>query len=336
MSSYGIRYLKGTDGQPFRVFPENVKWIGNALNRPECVLVTAKGDLFTSDWRGGVAHIRPDASQILYKASLLGGRTLRPNGIALRRTGSFLLADLGENQGGVYELMRDGTVLPFIEEVDGLEMPPTNFVAEDRKSRIWVTVSTRRHPRSRAYRFDAADGFIVLKDEQGCRIVADNLGYTNEAIVSPNEAWLYVNETFARRLSRFRIKKDSSLGYRETVTVFERGIFPDGLAFDAEGGVWVVSIVSNSIIRVTPDGVQQLIIKDADEAHIKWCEQAYKAGVMDFAHLEACGGRFLKNISSIAFGDADLKTVYLGCLKGDSVATFRSPVAGHPPVHWYY
>jgi hypothetical protein len=44
----------------------------------------------------------------------------------------------------------------------------------------------------------------------------------------------------------------------------------------------------------------------------------------------------LKNISSIAFGGPDLRTAYLGCLLGDALATFRSPVAGAPPAHWNY
>jgi hypothetical protein len=120
------------------------------------------------------------------------------------------------------------------------------------------------------------------------------------------------------------------------VAAFGKGTFPDGLAFDAAGGVWVTSIVSNRVIRVGPDGAQQLVLEDADEAHIDWCEQAFAAGGMGRNHMDACGGRFLKNISSLAFGGADLRTAYLGCLKGDSIAIFRSPVAGHPPVHWRY
>jgi hypothetical protein len=44
----------------------------------------------------------------------------------------------------------------------------------------------------------------------------------------------------------------------------------------------------------------------------------------------------LRNISSLAFGGPDLRTGYLGCLLGESVATLRMPVAGHPPIHWNY
>ncbi len=336
MNTHGSACLTAADGRPFSVSPATLKWEGNGLVRPECVLATAAGDLFAADWRGGVAHIRTDGSQTLYAGRLPGGRPLRPNGIALRRSGAFLLADLGVTQGGVFELGRDGSVRPFIEEVDGVELPPSNFVAEDRLGHIWVTVSTRLRPRTQAHRADVADGFIVLVDERGARIVADGLGYTNEAVVSPDADWLYVNETFGRRLVRFPIVAGGALGARETVAVFGKGTFPDGLAFDATGGVWVTSFVSNRVIRVGPDGAQQLVLEDADETHVEWCEQAFAAGEMGRAHMDACGGRFLKNISSLAFGGADLRTAYLGCLKGDSIAVFRSPVAGHPPVHWRY
>lgn len=315
---------------------QSLQFVGRGLNRPECVLATARGDLFTADWRGGVAHTRGDGTQSLYKGSLPGGRPLRPNGIALRADGSFLLADLGEELGGVFVLPRNGEVRPLIERVDGFDLPPTNFVHVDAIGRTWITVSTRHRPRAAAYRGDVADGFIVLLDERGARIVADGLGYTNEALVDASGRWLYVNETFGRRLTRFRLGADGGLSGRETVTEFGTGTFPDGLAFDAEGGLWITSIVSNRVIRVARDGSQQLVLEDCDPAHLQRCESAFVAGEMGRPHLDTCGGRVLKNISSLAFGGADLRTAYLGCLLGDSLASFRTPVAGQPPVHWDY
>jgi streptogramin lyase len=309
-------------------------FVGAGLERPECVLATAGGTLYSADWRGGVAVLRPDGGQALIRGTLPDGQTPRPNGIALRRDGSFLLAELGEARGGVYRLGRDGALEPFLERVDGIDLPPTNFVHEDAQGRIWITVSTRHQPRAAAYRADVADGFIVLVDARGARIVAEGLGYTNEALPSPDGAWLYVNETFGRRLTRFRIAADGALGGRETVAAFGAGTYPDGLAFDTEGGVWIVSVVSNRVIRVAPDGAQQLVLEDADAAHVAWCEAAYQAGVLGRAHLDKAAGQRLKNISSLAFAGADRRTVILGCLLGDSLATFRSPLAGHPPAHW--
>ncbi len=318
----------------------DLRFFGKNLLRPECVLATRAGQLYSADWRGGVAMTDTEGCSLLYRAKAdmasPAHRALRPNGIALRRDGSFLLADLGESAGGVFRLARNGQLRPLLETVDGVDLPPTNFVFEDSSSRTWITVSTRAVPRAAAYRADVADGFIVLLDSRGARIVADGLGYTNEAMLSPDGAWLYVNETFGRRLTRFRVAADGSLGERETVTHFGHGSYPDGLAFDAEGHAWITSIISNRVIRVAPDGGQQLMLEDTDPAHVVWCENAYLAGTLGRQHLDKSAGRLLRNISSLAFGGPDLHTAYLGCLQGDAIASFRAPVAGHPPFHWTY
>ena len=332
----GIRLAPaGTASRP-AIDPAALDFVGSGLVRPECVLATRSGALYTADWRGGVARIAADGSVELYRGTLPGSRPLRPNGIALRSDGSFLLADLGETAGGVYVLQRDGQVRPFLESVDGLDLPPTNFVFEDDSARVWITVSTRQVPRAAAYRADVADGFIVLVDGRGARIVAEGLGYTNEAMLSPDGAWLYVNETFARRMTRFRVGGDGSLGRKEVVTTFGHGTYPDGLAFDAEGHAWVTSIISNRVLRVAPSGAVTVILEDAEAAHVQWCEEAFVAGTLGRPHLDRAAGRVLKNISSLAFGGPDLCTAYLSCLLDDRLACFRSPVAGHRPFHWQH
>jgi hypothetical protein len=53
-------------------------------------------------------------------------------------------------------------------------------------------------------------------------------------------------------------------------------------------------------------------------------------------HVELGARSPLRNIASVAFGGADLKTVYLGNLAGDRIATFRSPIAGAEPVQWRF
>lgn len=314
----------------------DIGWLGQGLNRPECVLATARGDIYTADWRGGVAHILPDGSQRLYAGPAIDGEALKPNGISLLKDGSFLLAHLGAEWGGVFRLERNGQVASFLRTVDGLDLPPSNFVVQDAAGRTWVTVSTRLFPRALGYRKSCNDGFVVLVDDRGARIVADGLGYTNECAVDPSGRWLYVNETFSRQLSRFAIHADSSLGDKQVVTVFGSGVFPDGLAFDVEGHAWVVSIVSNRLIRVAPDGSQTLWLEDADVDHLAWVESAYQIGDMGRPHLDGAKSSCLKNISSLAFGGVDLRTAYLGCLLGDRLATLRMPVAGHPPTHWNF
>ncbi len=230
-----------------------LQFIGKNLQRPECLLCTAGGHIFSADWRGGVAHLLPNGEQRLYLGHTPDGRVLRPNGIALNADGSFLIADLGEEKGGVFRLTRSGEVSVYLDRVDGIELPPTNYVFTDLGKRTWITVSTRQVPRAEAYRGDVADGFIVLVDEKGPRIVADCLAYTNEVAVYPDGKWLYVNETFGRKLSRFCINADGSLGARDVVTEFGPGTYPDGVAFDIEGHAWITSIISNRVKQIRPE-----------------------------------------------------------------------------------
>lgn len=333
-SSFPTQSLNPGEKQHLRL--DDVQWVGTGLVRPECVLATAAGDLFSADWRGGVAHIHPNGSQSVYVGQPVDGESLKPNGIALMADGSFLLAHLGAEQGGVFRLQRNGQTSPYLRTVDGLDLPPSNFVTEDAQGRIWITVSTRMTPRALGYRRSCSDGFVIMVDNRGARIVADGLGYTNECLVDPSGQWLYVNETFSRRLSRFALRADGSLGTKQVVTDFGEGVYPDGLAFDADGYAWVVSIVSNSVIRVAPDGSQHLWLRDVDMAHLAWVEAAFEANEMGRPHLDNVKSQVLRNTSSLAFGGPGLRTGYLGCLLGDSIARFDMPVAGTPPTHWHY
>ena len=311
--------------------------LGAGLDRPECVLAHASGHLFAADWsgNGGVAVIAPDGTVRRITARDVAA-PLRPNGIALEAGGTFLVAHLGDDSGGVLRLHPDGRTEPVLMELDGTPLPPTNFPLLDAAGRLWVTVSTRRLPRHDAARPDVADGFIVLVPPDGPgRIVADGLGYTNECILSADGRHLYVNETFGKRLSRYPVTGPATLGPRETVTVFDDGTFPDGLAPDVDGNLWITSIVSNRVIRVGPDGVAETMLEDVDPAAMAITEEMYERGALTSDRLGILHGSLLKNVSSLAFGGADLRTGYLGCLKGDRIATLAMPAAGVAPIHWH-
>lgn len=314
----------------------DVTFRGRGLDRPECVLAHASGLVFAADWRGGggVAIVRPDGGVARVTARGLP-EPLRPNGIALEPGGSFLVAHLGDRTGGVFRLHPDGRVEPVVTEVGGRPIPPTNFVLRDAAGRLWITVSTRRVPRHAAARPDVADGFVAVLEPGGApRIVADELGYTNECLLSPDGGSLLVNETFGRAVSRFELRPDGALGAREVVARFGEGTFPDGLALDAEGGLWITSIVSNRVIRLHPDGRAEVVLEDADAQAVAETEALFRRGALDAARLGRRHGRTLANVSSLAFGGPDLRTAHLGCLRGDAVASFRAPVAGASPVHW--
>lgn len=234
----------------------------------------------------------------------------------------------------MFRLDSDGRLTPYLTELGGDVLPPTNYVHIDGRGRVWITVSTRMRPRILACRPDCEDGFIVLVDESGARIVADGLGFTNECAVHPGTDRLYVNETFARRLTRFDIAPDGSLHSKTTIVEFGHGEFPDGLTFDADGGVWITSIVSNKVIRVSANGDRETIVEDCDPDHVARVEEAYLNKSLTRDHLDRIVSKKLRNISSLAFGGADLRTIYLGCLLGSEIATFRTPRQGLRPTHW--
>ena len=302
-------------------------YLGTGLARPECVVATASGRLFVSDRRGGVQEIAPDGSQ-----RLIGGSPrLVPNGIALMRDGSFLAANMGAD-GGVWRITREGAVQPYLMEAEGKPLPCVNFVAIDASDRLWICVSATDG--GDRYPIDARTGYIILRDASGTRVVAEGLHYTNECRVDAAGRYLYVNETFGRRLSRFRLLADGTLRERETVASFRAGDFPDGLALDAEGGAWVVCVGSNRVYRVSGDGSVETIIDDADAGCVERLEAAFQARTLVRPMLASALGRTLKNVTSLAFGGPDLRTAYLGSLAGEAVAAFRSPHAGLALAHW--
>lgn len=316
----------------------DIAFTGHNLQRPECVLAHASGTLFASDWegRGGVSMTTPDGQS--FKLLVADPSVaLRPNGIALEASGSFLLTHLGDTEGGVYRLYPDGSVECVISTVDGEPLPPTNFVQIDSLGRLWVTVSTTLQPRAKDYRPDACTGFIVLHDPEPnrTRIVANGLGYTNECVFSADGQQLYVNETFARRLACYDVNADGNLDNYRVISRFESGCFPDGMAVDSTGDLLVASIVSNRLIRVNPHtGTHTIIIEDVEPPHLEKAELAWQSGRMEREHLDRIVSQRLRNISNIAFGGPGLDQAFLGCLLGSQIATLKMSTSGLAPVHW--
>lgn len=320
-------------GEPFWL--NAVRHIGTGLVRPECVLALSGGRLLTADWRGGAMLIHPDNRQRLIAAwGDVPDGGLKPNGIAVTRDGAILLAHLDDAAGGVWRMDADGRAAPWLLSVDGIDLPPTNFVHVDAKDRVWITVSTRLVPRTLARSQHVADGFIVLVADGRARIVAEGIGFTNEAKVGPSGEWLYVNETFGRRIIRYPITAGPSLGPPEIVSEFGAGVFPDGLEFDTDGGIWITSVFSNRLIRIAADGAPTVMLEDNDPNYLADIERAFVSDTLKLRPPEIVPSSVLRNISSVAFGGQDRRRLFLGCLQGDAVAFWDTPTAGVRPTHW--
>ena len=101
-----------------------------------------------------------------------------------------------------------------------------------------------------------------------------------------------------------------------------------------EKGSCFLSYTKKLVCRYLGDEQKEIIINDSDVSHVNYVEEAYQKGILERKHLDNIVSTRLKNISSICFGGSDLKTVFLGCLLGDKIATFKSEIAGLQPTHW--
>ncbi len=313
---------------------------GHDLKRPECVLCMPSGRLYVAHRGGGILRLEPDGRQALLKWQMpAGAHDFIPNGFTLLPDGTFLIANMGHD-GGVWARRPGGQVQPYLMKVGGEKLAKANFVFNDEQGRIWITVTTRSDPLSKAMtglgQPELKDGFVCMVDGKGARILADGFAFTNEARIDPSGKRLYVVETQGRRITRFKLGASGELSGRETFTTFGHGTFADGMAFDAEDHLWVTSIVSNRLFRVAPDGRAKLVFEDGNPELITKVEKALRDGTITRDHFYMKSGARMQNIASIAFGGADLRTAYLGSLAGDTLPMFQAPVAGLPLPHWTY
>lgn len=318
----------------FRLTPADLTPVGSGLSRPECVLTTACGDLYVSDARGGVSRIAADGTATLFAGQTRDGAPLGANGFAMLADGSFLICPLAG--GGVYRLWRDGRAEMFLDRAEGRALDCPNFILLDDIGRLWICCLTQTDRRTlHRYPRRLRDGFIVLVDARGARIVADGVGYPNEVRIDPSGRYLYANETMAGRVLRYPIDSNG-LGAQEVVAAFDESNMFDGFNIDSEGGVWITALVSNRLWHAPPGGEPRVLIEASDPDQMaRLIEQQRGAGV-ERSLLYEDKGSFLRNIASVAFGGPDLKTVYLGNLMGETILSFCAPVAGMRPAHWRF
>jgi sugar lactone lactonase YvrE len=276
---------------------------------------------------GGRSDPGPDQTPNLFEGTL-------PNGLAFARNGDLLIANFGTDALEV--MTRDGRSRTLCDRVDGMPLGKVNFVLRDSRDRLWVTISTRINPWSKAICSRQADGYIVLIDGKGPRVVADGFVFTNEIRLDAKEEWLYVSETCARRVTRLRVAPDGSLHDREVFGPSTLGSGAiDGIAFDAYGNLWATMIFADRLVAITPEGDLLTLFEDGDrEAAARFDAELDTGNPVSLETMAATGGRIAPLLTSVTFGGPDLQTVYLGSLKGSSIPYFRSPVAGLPMIHW--
>ncbi|HEY3455431.1 MAG TPA: SMP-30/gluconolactonase/LRE family protein [Bryobacteraceae bacterium] len=330
----------------FGIDKSSIQYIGQDLQRPECILGEPDGTLWSADARGGVVQIKPDGTQKIVTqkrsghfsdASSESSRYLEgtlPNGLAFAKNGDFLISNFGTD---CLEVMsRDGDSRVLADTVDGKPVGKVNFVLRDSKDRIWITISTRVKNWMHALRTDLADGYIARYENGEFRIVAEGFHFTNEIRFDAKEEFLYVVETTGGCISRLRVDEKGQFGKREIFgpANLGKGAWPDGIAFDCYGNLWGTLVYSDKLFVLTPQGDLRILLDEGDPQKVDALEQAIRRNQVTEDVLFATGCGIAPWMASVTFGGKDLQTAYIGSLKGKRIPYFRAPVPGLPMVHW--
>ncbi len=151
---------------------------------------------------------------------------------------------------------------------------------------------------------------MVLIENGSARIVAEGIYFANGVAVDQEERYLYVAESTKRDILRFRIGDDGTLKEREVYGPSFLGPlgFPDGIAFDEAGNLWVTFPAWNAVGYISPDRDLVMVIEDPI-------------------------GEVLKRPSNICFGWEGRKTAFIGSLDGSTIPYFQVPYPGMRLVH---
>jgi sugar lactone lactonase YvrE len=227
----------------------------------------------------------------LYRFSLEGGEaelvTTIPGafllGVAIDGTGAVYACDAAN--GSVYRVSNDGDVQRY-----GSPIGYPNYPAFDADGGLWVSDSGRWETPTGAIFRIGPDGITER--------VADGLSFPNGLAI--HDGWLYVAESTRPGVSRLPLAG----GELERVVGLEQ-VVPDGLAFDAHGGLWIACWQPNRVYRLAPDGALAAMVDD-------WT------------------GQYLFTPTNIAFAGRELDVLVLASLGGQAVKAIDPGVRGAP------
>lgn len=208
------------------------------------------GNLFFVDWEAhAVVKLTPDGQAGEWFNT--GGI---PAGLAFHPDGSLWVADEGEHIHGLLRITPDGVGAIVTNEYQGKPLNGANDLVFDRHGTVYFSDpwgSNGENPIGGFYR-RFADGRL----EQ----IETGLAFPNGVALNADETYVYLAETYRNRILRYPINPDGSLGAREhwANTTLPSG--PDGMAFAANGDLYVAHFGAGTIDIFNADGMQVDVI----------------------------------------------------------------------------
>jgi len=233
------------------LFPvSEVRNVVSGLDHPEGVAVGRDGTLYAGGEAGQVYRISADGKEVQTFAHS-GGFCL---GISLDGESNLYICDLGRH--ALLKISARGEVSLIADSAEGRKLVTPNFSVFDSRGNLYFSDSGE---------WKQANGVVYRLDANGVvRLFARGpFHFANGLALDAAERYLYVVESNLDRVVRVEIRADGSAGIPE---VYAEGLVrvPDGMAFDADGNLYVTTYASNCIYRVTPDGQVRLVCQDVE------------------------------------------------------------------------
>jgi sugar lactone lactonase YvrE len=211
----------------------------DGLHFPEC-LRWYDDRLFFCDMHGDAVHAFDPASGELTTVA----EVFHPGGIGWLPDGRLLVVASEDRT----ILAVDGGRNELYIDLSDLAPGWVNDILVDRSGRVYVGNFGydlfSEEPR--------ATRLIVVEPDRTAWLAPDELLFPN-GMVKRSDGALIVAETFGHCLTTFAVGDDGTLRRESSIDVGEE-IFPDGICIDAEDHVWVSTVMTKEVVRVSPDG----------------------------------------------------------------------------------
>jgi sugar lactone lactonase YvrE len=201
------------------------------------------------------------------------------NGIRFDSKGNMLIADYTKHN--ILKVNMLTKAVSVFAHNPKLSQP--NDIAIDNKGRLFASDPNWKENTGRIWRIDTDGKFTML----------DSMGTTNGIEVSPDNKYLYVNESVQRKVWKYDLNEKGEISNKQLIHEFpDFGM--DGMRCDVEGNLYITRHGKGTVAKLSPTG--------------KLIREISTIGKLP---------------SNIAFGGKDGKTAYITLQDKGNMESFR-------------